>query len=126
MEHQDVEPGLVGDLAAVVGRARGHGLLGRPVGPSAGALNPLEVYVATEAALRRYSSAEHRADRHVQLEAGHACQNLLLETTALGLGAVPIGAFSDDALRVALGVGDGELPLYVVPVGHAVDGSEAS
>lgn len=78
--------------------------------PSAGALYPLEVYVATEAALRRYSSAEHGADRHVQLEAGHACQNLLLEATALGLGAVPIGAFSDDALRVALGAATASCP----------------
>ena len=132
--------------------------------PSAGALYPIEVYVASADALRRYVSDEHRAvelalddrrariaeavggqeaavgaptlfviigvvartaakygdraERYVQLEAGHVCQNLLLEATALGLGAVPMGAFSDEALRAALDLGDGELPLYVVPVGH--------
>ena len=131
--------------------------------PSAGALYPIEVYVATADALRRYVPDDHRAvdlapedrrpriaeatgqeaaadaptlfvitgvvartaekygeraERYVQLEAGHVCQNLLLEATALGLGAVPIGAFSDEALRDALGLSDGELPLYVVPVGH--------
>lgn len=61
-----------------------------------------------------------RAERYVQLEAGHVCQNLLLEATALGLGAVPMGAFSDEALRAALDLGEGELPLYVVPVGYPI------
>lgn len=137
--------------------------------PSAGALYPIEVYVATDRSLRRYVPGDHRslevasgdrrgaiaeatggqgaardapalfvitavvertsvkygdrAERYVALEAGHACQNLLLEATALGLGAVPMGAFSDDGVRGALGVGEGELPLYVVPVGHPAEGS---
>ena len=131
--------------------------------PSAGALYPIEVYVATSDGLRRYLADRHasvelspedrrariaaatgqeppamapvlfvltgvvsrteakygdRAERFVQLEAGHACQNLLLEATALGLAAVPIGSFSDDALRRALDLGDDELPLYVVPTGR--------
>jgi SagB-type dehydrogenase family enzyme len=59
-----------------------------------------------------------RAERYVQLEAGHACQNLLLEATALGLAAVPIGAFSDDAIRDSIGIDQDEVPLYVVPIGH--------
>lgn len=59
-----------------------------------------------------------RAERYVALEAGHAAQNLLLEATARGLGAVPIGAFDDDALREAVGFGREATPLYVVPVGH--------
>jgi SagB-type dehydrogenase family enzyme len=131
--------------------------------PSAGALYPIEVYVATSDGLRRYVPQDHgsvevvdedrrqriaeatgqetpstapvlvvitgvvsrtaakygdRAERYVQLEAGHACQNLLLEATSLGLAAVPIGAFSDDAVRGAIGVSGDELPLYVVPIGH--------
>jgi SagB-type dehydrogenase family enzyme len=64
-----------------------------------------------------------RAERYVHLEAGHVCQNVLLEATALGLAAVPIGAFSDDDLRAALGVEEGELPLYVVPIGHPAEGA---
>ena len=131
--------------------------------PSAGGLYPIELYIATSGALRRYASAEHatvelaredrrpliaeatdqdpahaapvlivitgvtsrtaskygdRAQRYVQLEAGHICQNLLLEATALDLAAVPIGAFSDDALGDAIGAQEGETPLYVVPIGH--------
>jgi SagB-type dehydrogenase family enzyme len=59
-----------------------------------------------------------RAERYVALEAGHVCQNLLLEATALGLGGVPIGAFSDDGVREALGLPETMTPLYLVPVGH--------
>ncbi len=59
-----------------------------------------------------------RAPRYVQLEAGHVCQNLLLEATALGLAAVPMGAFSDDVIRDAIEVAGDEQPLYVVPIGH--------
>jgi SagB-type dehydrogenase family enzyme len=59
-----------------------------------------------------------RAERYVTLEAGHAVQNVLLEATALGLGAVPVGAFQDDEVRGVLALGDDTLPLYIVPVGH--------
>ena len=135
--------------------------------PSAGALYPLEVYVATAEGLSHYLPDGHRletvsgtdlrealaraalgqtqvsdapvvfvisavtartaekygdrAERYVQLEAGHACQNLLLEAVALGLGAVPTGAFSDDAVRDVLGFPEGDHPLYLVPVGYPAD-----
>jgi nitroreductase len=54
----------------------------------------------------------------VYLEAGHAAQNLLLQAVALGLGAVPIGAFYDDELQVALSLPVDHKPLYLIPVGH--------
>jgi SagB-type dehydrogenase family enzyme len=58
-----------------------------------------------------------RAERYMLLESGHAAQNLLLAATALGLGAVPIGAFGDDALARALGLPAGEQTVYAIPVG---------
>jgi SagB-type dehydrogenase family enzyme len=58
-----------------------------------------------------------RAHRYVVLEAGHAAQNLLLQTTALGLGAAPVGAFDDDALHAVLELARGETVLYLIPVG---------
>ncbi len=61
-----------------------------------------------------------RAERYVDLEAGHAAQNVLLEATALGLGAVPVGAFDDDALARALSLPLEERPVYLVAVGHPV------
>lgn len=74
------------------------------------------VIVAVVARTRaRYGS---RAERYVALEAGHAAENVLLEATALGLGAVPIGAFEDDEVRRIVEAPDGAVPLYVLPVGH--------
>ncbi len=59
-----------------------------------------------------------RGARYVHLEAGHAAQNLLLEATALGLGAVPIGAFDDARLREVLDLSGAHDVLYLVPVGE--------
>lgn len=132
--------------------------------PSAGALYPLEVYLATAEAAYRYIPQGHRvalqiqgdrrtalwraglqqealreaavifvlaavyerterkyggrATRYVHLEVGHAAQNLLLQAVALGLGAVPIGAFADDEVQVALSLPADHRPLYLVPVGY--------
>jgi nitroreductase len=52
------------------------------------------------------------------MEAGHAAQNVLLEATALGLGAVPIGAFHDRSVHETLSLPKEEEPLYLIPVGH--------
>jgi SagB-type dehydrogenase family enzyme len=132
--------------------------------PSAGALYPLEIYVALpdgayhylpcghavesvsagdlrgdlwQAGLRQdalrqasaifviaavYERTEakygERAERYVHMEAGHAAQNMLLQAVALELGAVPIGAFSDELVQAALGLPADHRPLYLIPVGH--------
>lgn len=65
-----------------------------------------------------------RAERYVTLEAGHAAENILLAATALGLGAVPVGAFNDDGVRAALRLDDDLTPLYLVPVGHPAIGRQ--
>lgn len=70
------------------------------------------VYARTE---RKYGA---RAERYVELEAGHATQNLLLQAVALGLGGVPIGAFHDDQVQSALSLPSDHAPLYLIPVGH--------
>jgi SagB-type dehydrogenase family enzyme len=71
------------------------------------------VYARTE---QKYGAV--RSPRYVHLEAGHAAQNLLLEAVALGLGAVPIGAFHDDQVQEALGLPPDHEPLYLIPAGH--------
>jgi len=133
--------------------------------PSAGALYPLEIYVATAGGLYHYVPARHalvvvggsdvrqalveaalrqeavsqapavfviaavyertaakygaeRSPRYVHLEAGHAAQNILLQAVTLGLGAVPIGAFDDEAIQEAMGLPAEEQPLYLIPVGR--------
>lgn len=59
-----------------------------------------------------------RGIRYSHIEAGHAAQNLLLESTALGLGAVPIGAFHDEAVKKILQLHPDETPIYIIPVGY--------
>jgi SagB-type dehydrogenase family enzyme len=75
------------------------------------------VFVITGVQARTEARYGSRAEQYVLLEAGHAAQNLLLQATALELGAVPVGAFTDDVSRI-LRLPSGERPLYLIPVGH--------
>lgn len=132
--------------------------------PSAGALYPLELYLLTSDAYRRYRPDGHRIEllaaddlraqaaaaalhqpavgnaaltivitavyarttkkygsrgrRYVELEAGHAAQNVLLQAVALDLAAVPIGAFDDRRLAETLRLPNDRAPLYIIAVGH--------
>ncbi len=74
--------------------------------------------VLTAVVARTRAKYGDRTERFVAMEAGHAAQNVLLEATAMGLGAVPIGGFDDGDVRKVLGVGGDELPLYVIATGH--------
>lgn len=65
---------------------------------------------------RKYGDV--RSPRYVHMEAGHAAQNLLLQAVALGLGAVPVGAFNDAQVQKLLGLAAEEQPLYLIPTGH--------
>lgn len=136
--------------------------------PSAGALYPLEVFVAAgnvsglESGIYRYKPQSHsltkiisgdkrkdlasaalgqqqietaaaniiitaivkrtsskygsRAERYVNMEVGHAAQNILLQVQCLGLGACPIGAFYDEKVKKLLQLKEEE-PLYILTVG---------
>ena len=83
---------------------------------------PIKVAPACFIIAAAYGRTEHhygdRAQRYVPMEAGHACQNLLLQAVALDLGGVPIGAFADADFKQTLGLAEGESPLYIVPIGY--------
>lgn len=86
-------------------------------------LNAPAVFVLTavyERLEQKYGG--ERSPRYVHLEAGHAAQGLLLQAVALGLGAVPIGAFVDDQVKEVLSLPDRHQPLYLIPVGHPDQG----
>ena len=55
------------------------------------------------------------------METGHACQNLLLQASALDLGGVPIGAFHDERIADVLKLTKNVSPLYVVPIGYPAE-----
>jgi SagB-type dehydrogenase family enzyme len=59
----------------------------------------------------------------VNREAGHAAQNILLQATALGLAAVPIGGFDPAAVARLLALPPGQTVLYLIPVGEPVSGA---
>ncbi len=71
------------------------------------------------AAVSARSEAKYgdRGERYAILEAGHAAQNVLLQATALGLGAVPVGAFDDAAVQRVLDLPADHAPLELIPVG---------
>lgn len=60
-----------------------------------------------------------RGYRFALLEAGHVAQNILLAATALGLAAVPLGAFYDRPTDMFLELdGVNESTLYTIAVGN--------
>jgi SagB-type dehydrogenase family enzyme len=74
--------------------------------------------VFTAAFERTQAKYGERGYRFVLLEAGHAAQNVLLVATSLGLAALPVGGFLEDALGDAMGLdAEKESPVYVVLVG---------
>jgi SagB-type dehydrogenase family enzyme len=59
-----------------------------------------------------------RTTRYVLMEVGHATQNLLLQCTAIGLGAVPVGAFEDEAVSILLDLPNDVRLWYLIAVGY--------
>jgi len=74
-------------------------------------------FVITGVMSRTQRKYGRRAEQYVWLEAGHAAQNLLLQATALGLGAVPVGAYVDEDVTKVLSLPDDQTLLYMIPVG---------
>jgi len=59
-----------------------------------------------------------RGIMYVHMEAGHISQNVYLQCSALGLGTVAVGAFSDSDAANVLKLDDNETPLYLMPLGR--------
>ena len=62
-----------------------------------------------------------RAERYVHIEVGAAAENAWLQAQALGLGALFIGAFHDQAVKEALGLPEDHEPLGIMPVGQKTE-----
>ena len=60
-----------------------------------------------------------RAEAFVQLEAGHAAQNILLQAAARGLAAVPVGSLDPARAAVTLALPPDQTVMYLIPVGLA-------
>jgi SagB-type dehydrogenase family enzyme len=122
--------GEEGDLPAGVYRYRpqGHDLLLMAEGDkraklAAAALEqdwladaPVTIVLAAvfERTARKY---KQRAERYVQLEVGHAAQNVHLQAVALDVGTVVVGAFDDAEVKQVLSLAANEQPLCLMPIG---------
>ncbi|HAR36045.1 MAG TPA: nitroreductase [Acidobacteria bacterium] len=60
-----------------------------------------------------------RAERYVHMEAGSIAENIYLQATALDLGTVLIGAFSDPEVKKVLALPADEFPLVIMPLGQS-------
>jgi nitroreductase len=52
------------------------------------------------------------------MDVGHACENVYLMVTELGLGTVEIGAFQDGDVKKVLGLDRNLEPLAIMPIGY--------
>jgi SagB-type dehydrogenase family enzyme len=76
------------------------------------------IFVFTAAFERTMKKYSQRGVRYVHIEAGHAAQNLFLQSQALGLSSVVVGAFVDDAVSRSLQLPPDIQPLLLMPAGH--------
>lgn len=105
-----VEPVRMGDLDADLARA----FFGQA------SVTQAAFVVLVGAVMRRtLAKYQERGYRLVLLDAGHAMQNLMLASTAMGLSGVGLGGFLDDALGEMCGLnGVDENVVYAVAVGR--------
>ena len=59
-----------------------------------------------------------RAEQYVLIECGAVSQNIYLQSYALGLGTVYVGAFNDDSIKSVLKTPEDEHPLGIMPIGR--------
>ncbi len=81
---------------------------------ASGALN-IVICAVFERVTSKYG---RRGYQYAYVEAGHAAQNILLQSVALGLGSVPIGAFNNEAVKKCLSLRAACEPLYIIPIGY--------
>ncbi|HEX9123220.1 MAG TPA: SagB/ThcOx family dehydrogenase [Actinomycetota bacterium] len=107
-----------GHRVEVVGRADLRAPLAAAALGQAPVADAAVVLVVTGVVARTEAKYGARAERYVQLEAGHAAQNVLLQAVSLDLGAVPIGAFQDEAVAAVLALPPDRTPFYLICLGH--------
>ena len=64
---------------------------------------------------RKYG--ERGRERYVCMDLGHSGQNIYLQAYALKIGTCAIGAFTDLAVKMVVGMTKPEEPLYIMPLG---------
>jgi SagB-type dehydrogenase family enzyme len=79
---------------------------------------PVTIVIAAVSERTAAKYGNERAPRYIDIEVGHAAQNMMLQAAALDLGSVAVGAFYDDQVATILELTKGTIPLYLVPIGY--------
>jgi len=77
------------------------------------------IFVITGSKERMMKKYPAKAEVYMDIEAGHIAENVLLETTAMGLASVPAGGFVAAELQQGLSLPADESAIYLIPVGYA-------
>jgi SagB-type dehydrogenase family enzyme len=64
---------------------------------------------------------EGKGRRYVDMEAGHAAQNICLQAVSLNIGTVTMGSFNDSKVKQLLNLPAELEPLYLLPIGRKKD-----
>lgn len=91
--------------------------LGEAIGQNAAANPPAILIIAGNMEVMAKAFDNVRHDNNVYLEAGHAAQNLYLQTESLKLGMVTIAGFDGAKVAKVVGIPDSETIIYAIPFG---------
>ena len=94
------------------------GLKAAAVGQSTVTAAPAVLVVAAVPSRMSHRYGAAQGMEFVQIEVGHAAQNILLQAAALGLAAVPVGSVDPAQAAAALALPADETVLYLIPVGR--------
>jgi SagB-type dehydrogenase family enzyme len=93
------------------------GLKAAAVGQSSVGAAPVVIVVAAVPS-RTSPTYGSQAEAFIQIEVGHAAQNILLQAAALGLAAVPVGSLNPSGAAAVLALPPDQTVLYLIPVGR--------
>jgi SagB-type dehydrogenase family enzyme len=79
---------------------------------------PIVLVIAGEYERAAEKYGADKGPRVANLEAGHVAQNVLLQATALGLGAVPVAGIEPKDVQKAASLPAQQTPIYLMPIGR--------
>lgn len=82
---------------------------------------PVCIVVCAEPERSAARYGEKGANLYCLLDAAAAAQNILLTTTAYGLGSCWVGTFDEKKIQTILGLGPEYRPIAIIPVGYATE-----
>ncbi len=93
-------------------------LAGAAYGQNFVAAAPVNIVVCAEPERSAARYGERGADLYCIQDTAAAAQNILLTATAYGLGSCWVGAFDEEKVRQALGIGPELRPMAIIPLGY--------